>query len=144
VLSLFFLYIYVGSLASIPRSSAISLVAQHRHISISVLLSHAVVLLSLTGCRRIYAARYLNFTTDESESIRGDRMANLSASGDIDAAEEELALAQRRCAELKAATEKPSEKVRLNLADTKAVKEARVKKPPRKRPKRTRSLNLII
>jgi len=67
-----------------------------------VLLSHAIVLPSLTGCRRIYAARYLNFTTDESESIRGDRMANLSASDDIDAAEEEFALAQRRCTEIKA------------------------------------------
>jgi hypothetical protein len=29
-------------------------------------------------CQRISAARYLNFTTDESESIRGDRIANLS------------------------------------------------------------------
>ena len=28
-------------------------------------------------CQRISAARYLNFTTDESESIRGDRIANL-------------------------------------------------------------------
>ncbi|KAN0078939.1 hypothetical protein V8E54_005452 [Elaphomyces granulatus] len=63
-------------------------------------------------------------------------MANLSASGDIDAAEEELALAQRRCAELKAATEKPSEKVRLNLADAKAVKEARVKKTAKKTAKK--------
>jgi hypothetical protein len=29
-------------------------------------------------CWRISAARYLNFTTDEAESIRGDRIANLS------------------------------------------------------------------